>query len=282
MSLSRSRFPRAAGLLAGAVLMFGALPGAWAQSFPTTMTFNGTGTLFMADAEYAGFADVPSSISLSGYGNNVATALNPADNFGFDEYVSSSFDSFNVNGNVTLSPTGNSANIYGPATIGLTENAYTTFPLISTTFNPYYTAKLGVVFYPPEPEPDTTNYTGNVANPASVSFYTDASATATIPFNPTRFQFSVGTGAGNLVLGSTFLQSGDSVTYYDSTFTLGTSVIWDDPDIVYTGDLTITSANLAPITPVPEPSGLMAGLVSLALCARSCWQERRAAKAARL
>ena len=247
MSLSRSRFPRTAGLLAGAVLMFGALPGAWAQSFPTTMTFTGTGTLSMAEAGYPGYTDVLSSISLTGSGLNVATAVDPSDpyyQYGADEHVTSSFASFNVSGNVTLSPTGNPST--GP--ISLTDVANPTFTL-STAFNDYHTTGVGVVFYPPD---EGSDYTGNVANRTVPIFWTDYVTGSSV--DSAVFPFFVTTRPDDLVLG-TIDKSADSVTYHNSTFALATSENLNDPYIVYTRDITITSANLPPITPVPNRPG---------------------------
>jgi hypothetical protein len=265
LASTRARILSACHYLAISLLMFGFVPGVWAQTWDTTISFNGSGgDLDMSSGGWAvtGVPDPILTVSMTGTGVNTATAN------GGGGYNIASF--FNVFADVSIpnsyGPTGSSFSITQPTSrngnpIIATDPGLTVTAPPSTAAGNSFSAFDGL--FPPL---SGSEYTGSVTNTAPHFFQ----------YNSTDFYLTF-KGPVSLTLGDTptVVQSGDSYSYYypDSELELTANIVFNDPVVDFTGTVEITTTVAAP----DSSPGLAGVLALLAVCAGGAWQKAREA-----
>lgn len=270
LASSRTRFLSACHYLAISLLMFGFVPGVWAQpannTWDTTISFNQTsGGILDLSSTFPGDS-VSLNVSMSGAGVNTANADIGG---GFD--VASYFDVF---ADVTIP---NSVNyldtpISGPFSItqpvgprpwstptGTDPGLTLTAPTINLPGDPS-----SPPFYALFPPASDTVYTGlSFTNTSAPHFFQYGSHVLYVQF----------TDFPTLILGTEqpVVQTGDSYSYSytDSELELPVNLVDIDPEVDFFGTVTITTTVAAP----DSSPGLAGILALLAVCAGGAWQK---------
>jgi hypothetical protein len=281
LASSRTRLLPGCRYLAIPLLMFGFVPGVWAQPWDTTISFNGSGSLNDSANTYPG-ESVPVSVQFSSLaGSPPSTGSTTAAFNGGDEFAISS--SLNVFADVSIPNRTDYQNNPVPGAFSITQPvgprpSYTptgTDLGLTLTSSSIATANSSPPFGGLFPPTSGTVYTGS-DNVRNVNFFQDDGYNLNIEFN----------GAVTLTLGNTptltttpdpSLPGDDfySYTYADSVLEVQATIGGGDPAVDFTGPLTITTIATAP---APDSSPGLAGVLALlAVCAGGAWQKARTA-----